>query len=275
MTIDMYAREWGSTGEPVILIHGLGAFSKPWKPLAEALAAKGRKVYAVDLLGFGESPAPPGFANTMAAQADAVRDFMALKGLAKADIVGHSMGGGIALRLAEQAGKSGWPGIGKLVLLAPVAFPTTLPLDLGAVEQAINAPGFNSAVYGPALVEIILAAGFADKKPGAVKPGQIIAYAEGLSTKEQIKALIAHAKTLTQVAVKEDDLKGIDARTLIVWGKNDTFVGPSDGEKLKNAINNGKAVGNASLEWIENCGHFPQDEQFDKTEALVTNFLKT
>ena len=65
----MHAEELGA-GPPVVLVHGLGAYSISWKETALALSSK-YSTYAVDLLGFGKSPAPAGFAYTAKAQADA------------------------------------------------------------------------------------------------------------------------------------------------------------------------------------------------------------
>src|SRR3712207_4455805 len=108
----MYFEKQGS-GPPVVLVHGLGAYSFSWRNTVAALKAD-YTTYAVDLLGFGQSPSP-GFPSTMAAQADAVSTFIKAQGLVNPILIGHSMGGGISLRVAEQAGKGGQPTIRKMV----------------------------------------------------------------------------------------------------------------------------------------------------------------
>src|SRR3954470_7639326 len=140
----MFFEKQGS-GPPVVLVHGLGAYSFSWRDTVAALKGS-YTTYAVDLLGFGQSPAPPGFPNTMAAQADAVSAFIKAQSLVDPILIGHSMGGGISLRIAEQAGKSGQPNLKKMVLAAPVAYsPPKLALgpDLGNLSKLLALPDFD------------------------------------------------------------------------------------------------------------------------------------
>src|SRR4051812_33694936 len=94
------------SGAAVVLIHGLGASLFSWRDTVEALSPR-FTTYAVDLLGFGESPAPAGFACTAEAQAQEVAKFMTAQGLSNPIIIGHSMGGSVCLYLAQRAGQSG------------------------------------------------------------------------------------------------------------------------------------------------------------------------
>jgi pimeloyl-ACP methyl ester carboxylesterase len=89
-------------GKPVVMIHGLGGRAEDWLALIPALTRSGYKVYAPDLLGFGRS-ARPDVDYSIALQTDVIRQFMDSQKLQLADVVGWSMGGWIALRLAEQS----------------------------------------------------------------------------------------------------------------------------------------------------------------------------
>ena len=87
-------------GVPIVLIHGFGGDLNNWQFNQEALAAA-RPTYAIDLPGHGGSSKELGAGHVhVGALAGAVVDFMDAKGIAKAHLVGHSLGGAIALDLA-------------------------------------------------------------------------------------------------------------------------------------------------------------------------------
>jgi pyruvate dehydrogenase E2 component (dihydrolipoamide acetyltransferase) len=91
-------------GVPIVFIHGFGGDLNNWQFNQEALAA-GRATYALDLPGHGGSTKDLGAGPVdVTALADAVLDFMDAKGIAKAHLVGHSLGGAIALHLALSHG---------------------------------------------------------------------------------------------------------------------------------------------------------------------------
>jgi pimeloyl-ACP methyl ester carboxylesterase len=88
-------------GEPLLLIHPLGAEIVVWEPVLERLAA-GRDVIAVDMPGFGGSPPlPDGVAPTPQALASAVGRFLDTLGLDRVHVAGNSLGGWVALELAR------------------------------------------------------------------------------------------------------------------------------------------------------------------------------
>ncbi|MGP3918469.1 alpha/beta fold hydrolase [Nonomuraea sp. 10N515B] len=95
------AYERRGTGEPVVLLHGLGSNRQAWDAVVPLLTAE-RDVITVDLPGFGESPdlpdGQPRDLTTVVAEMGAV--FSAL-GLERPHVVGHSLGGLIALRLGQ------------------------------------------------------------------------------------------------------------------------------------------------------------------------------
>jgi pimeloyl-ACP methyl ester carboxylesterase len=92
--------ERAGAGEPLVLIHGLGADRHVWNPVLDAVATE-RDVLAIDLPGFGESPslnggaepAPPALAKRVAAE-------LAALGLERPHVAGNSLGGWVALELA-------------------------------------------------------------------------------------------------------------------------------------------------------------------------------
>ncbi len=87
--------------EPLLLLHGLGASRSVWDPVVPTLAYE-REVIALDLPGFGDAPSlPDGVEPTALALAEAVRAELAARGIERADVVGNSLGGWVALELGR------------------------------------------------------------------------------------------------------------------------------------------------------------------------------
>src|ERR1700710_2031066 len=88
------------TGPAIVLIHGIPSSLRTWDGVFEALASH-HTVLAPDMLGHGRSGKPRGD-YSLGAYASGVRDLMALLDIDSATIVGHSLGGGIAMQFAYQ-----------------------------------------------------------------------------------------------------------------------------------------------------------------------------
>lgn len=87
-------------GEVLLLIHGMGGDSSSWRALVPILSKKYR-VIAPDLLGHGQSDKPRGD-YSLGAFAVCLRDLLDALGIAKATVIGHSLGGGVAMQFAHQ-----------------------------------------------------------------------------------------------------------------------------------------------------------------------------
>src|SRR5437868_8684676 len=88
------------SGPPVVLIHGMVNSSKHWEGVARRLATD-YTVIAPDLIGHGDSATPRGD-YSLGAHAAVIRDLLAVIGIERATIVGHSLGGGIAMQFFYQ-----------------------------------------------------------------------------------------------------------------------------------------------------------------------------
>jgi len=88
------------SGEPLVLVHGIGHRLQAWQPVLDRLAAH-HEVLALDLPGFGGSPVPPaGMPPDMPATVALLAEFLAGEGLDRPHVAGYSLGGAIALELA-------------------------------------------------------------------------------------------------------------------------------------------------------------------------------
>src|SRR5882724_554784 len=88
------------TGPPVVLIHGMINSSRHWEEVALRLAHT-HTVIAPDLIGHGDSATPRGD-YSLGAHAASIRDLLAAMGIGRATIVGHSLGGGVAMQFFYQ-----------------------------------------------------------------------------------------------------------------------------------------------------------------------------
>ncbi|WP_024298194.1 alpha/beta fold hydrolase [Methylomicrobium lacus] len=114
---------------PLIILHGFFASSRNWKFIAEKLAAS-RRVFLLDLRNHGASPHHP--LMDYPAMAEDVRQFMRQRGLTRASLLGHSMGGKVAMWLALNAPDM----IDKLIIadIAPVAYSHSFENTLSALK---------------------------------------------------------------------------------------------------------------------------------------------
>jgi pimeloyl-ACP methyl ester carboxylesterase len=90
----------GNNGHHLIMLHGWGQNLQSLQPMGELLANRSQ-VHLIDLPGFGKSPPPPEDWDTTQ-YADRIYQYMEAEGIESADILGHSFGGRVSLRLAHQ-----------------------------------------------------------------------------------------------------------------------------------------------------------------------------
>lgn len=230
-TSRVYYQEVGS-GFPVILIHGLSGSGRWWqkniRPLSERF-----HVYIVDLIGFGRSRGKQGFVLQEAA-AHLTRWMDELE-LETVHVVGHSLGGVIALDLAAVCPDR----VERLVLVEPAL----IDADLSTIEHV---RGFLRALWHlpvsflPLLVQDAWRAG-------------------------PVSILQAARELLTTDAVSR--LRRIQAPTLVVWGEYDTAVPRDVGRTLV------REIPSSRLEVISGAGHNPMWDRSEAFNQIVLNFL--
>jgi 4,5:9,10-diseco-3-hydroxy-5,9,17-trioxoandrosta-1(10),2-diene-4-oate hydrolase len=212
----------GDRGTPLVLIHGIGASVEDWIFNIHALAEQHR-VYALDLVGFGHSDKPAA-QYTATYQAQFVKDFMEAQNIDHANLIGHSMGGGIALQfvihfphMVQKLVLLDSAGLGKELYL-PFRL-CTLPLLgewLTRPSRKGTAQLLNDAVYDPALVtDDWVELGYQlSALPGA--QGSILsALRSGCNLRGMRDDVVRDIV---------DNLAGITAPTLIIWGQQDAII---------------------------------------------------
>jgi pimeloyl-ACP methyl ester carboxylesterase len=255
-------------GPVVGLIHGITSTSECWRRVIPRLAER-HTVIAPDLLGHGGSAKPQGD-YSLGAYASGIRDLMGLLGFESGTVVGHSLGGGIALQFAYQFPEyterlvlisSG--GLGREVhpLLRAASLPgAELVLPLLARDWSVRA---GEAVSG-ALGRLGLRAGsdlgeFARGYASLADPGAREAF---LHT---VRAVIGPAGQ--RVSALDRLYLAEDLPTLIVWGSEDPIIPAEHGRAAHELIPGSRLVE------IEGAGHWPQLDEPERLVEAIAGFV--
>lgn len=140
-------------GSPVLLLHGLFGAARNWGGIQKRLAQRHR-VVAPDLRNHGESPHAPG---DYAAMAEDLAELVAARGLRAPAVLGHSMGGKVAMALALRHGGM----VGRLIVadIAPVKYPPTMRAYLAAMRAIPLREGLTRKEADAALAPTVPEAG--------------------------------------------------------------------------------------------------------------------
>jgi len=236
----------GSADNAVILIHGFGGDLDNWLFNADALA-EGATVYALDLPGHGQSAKAVGDP-TVGGLAKAVLGFMDALKIGKAHLVGHSLGGAIAMEVARSA-----KGRARSVTLIASA-------GLGPDINMAYIDGFISSSSRRDL-KPVLENLFAD---GALVSRQMV------DDLLKYKRLDGVGEALTalkngvfpagkQAAILADALKSSGVPALVIWGAEDKIIPAA----------HAKGASGANVEIIEGAGHMVQMEQAGRVNGLI------
>ena len=239
----------GEGGETVLLIHGFGGDLDNWLFNLDALAAEST-VVALDLPGHGPSPTPipdP----TVPGLAAAVRDFMDAAEVETAHLVGHSLGGAIALALAATVAPER---VRSVTLVCPAG--------LGPDINREYIDGFVSSASRRQL-KPVLESLFAD--PGLVNRSLVdgvLKYKRLDGVTESLEALAGGVfPGGAQAWVEPEAIAGLDVPVLVVWGAEDRIVPAAHAD----------AAAGAAVEIVEGAGHMVQMEAApQRFNALVT-----
>jgi pimeloyl-ACP methyl ester carboxylesterase len=256
-------------GEAVILLHGIAGSFDTWN---EVLPALGKKCYAIapDLLGHGRSAKPRGD-YSLGAYATGVRDLMEALEIPSATIVGHSLGGGIAMQFAYQFPKR----CRRLVLvdsggLGPEVTPflraATLP-GAGLVVSAITSE--RARMAGRAAWRRLQQAGVGYRQSARSIANHLFSLQDAAAR----RAFVATARSVIDWRGQRVDatdrlyLAG-HLPTMIVWGRRDRFIPIRHGAAAHGMIPGSR------FEVFEEAGHFPHEEEPERFSQLLLEFIE-
>jgi pimeloyl-ACP methyl ester carboxylesterase len=271
-TVHGYRRAFvhAGRGPALLLIHGIGDSSQTWRDLIPLLA-RDFTVIAPDLLGHGKSDKPRAD-YAVAAYACGMRDLLSVLDIEEVTVIGHSLGGGVAMQFAYQFPErcqrlvlvsSG--GVGRdvhamLRLVATPAADVLLPLI----------PTLPARVLGRAAVAILGWSGTKIGRDASDLLRGFDALSDGFSRSAFLRTLRAVVDHHGQVVTMLDRCylaQGMP--TLLVWGAGDGVI-PVGHAHIAHA-----AMPGSRLEIFENAGHFPHHADPERFVSVLRDFLAT
>jgi pimeloyl-ACP methyl ester carboxylesterase len=258
------------SGPPVVLIHGMVNSSRHWRDVALRLADR-HTVIAPDLIGHGDSATPRGD-YSLGAHAAAIRDLLTAIGIESATVVGHSLGGGVAMQYfwqfphrVERLALVSSGGLGREVspLLRGAALPgAALGLRLAAhpfvldrlerVADRLRARSSDRGVYLRAIVRAMRPLG---------QPGAREAFLQTLRAVIDIRG--QRVSALDRLYLLGP------VPTLIVWGERDHTIPVDHGRSAHESIPHSR------FETLPRAAHFPNLEDPEGLAGVLGQWIAT
>lgn len=286
--IETRVLELEGAGDPFVLFHGWSDSADTWRHVLALLARHDRRAIAVDLPGFGTAgpladgpmlPQLDAFAQEAVAYAGAdigrARPRAAHRGARaprgrrrhgrKAIVVGNSLGGCVALRLAQQRTVGGIR-VARVVALAPAGLEMAPWFRIVEHDPVVrNLLALPVPLPGRALQEVVgrVYGALAFAHPRAIEPGVARAFARHHPDRAAVARLLASGRRLLPELRDCFELSAIDCPVQLIWGDRDRMVYASGAERVL------REVADARLELLEDTGHCPQIERCERVVELL------
>lgn len=239
--------------DPVLYLHGMGGAGK-WEACHMALGTTAM-TYLPQLPGWREGK-PPESLQSVADYASLVMELMDALELERATLVGHSIGGWIGLKAASRAPER----VSRMIMAGPMGLdvPGAASPDLAGLDQE----AFATAVFAKlGLIATAQSYGFGAEWENVRRGPEFERQWKGRGLVVELVKEGSSDPEMTSM------LPSIQAKTLLVWGKQDGLAPVEQGEALRSALPNAK------LNVIENCGHLPMAEKPETFNRLIRDFL--
>jgi pimeloyl-ACP methyl ester carboxylesterase len=257
------------SGPAVVLIHGMLNSSSHWQSVALDLA-RDHTVLAPDLIGHGDSAAPRGD-YSLGAHAASIRDLMTAVGIERASIVGHSLGGGVAMQFFYQFPQR----VERLALISSGG----LGREVSPMLRTAALPGFSgllSMTIRPRLLAALTDTGHRLRRRGLTAGVYLQAIARALRPLENADARQAFLQTLRSVIdVRGQRVSATDRLylletmpTMIVWGERDNTIPLAHGRLAH------EAIPRSFFSTLPNAAHFPHLEDPEGLSRLLREFIR-
>jgi len=264
--IPFHVETSGRGTRDVVLLHGFGTSGHTWNGWLPRLSEVSR-VHVVDLKGFGAAPKPDDGRYSPLDQATALVDWIRRGDLRRVILVGHSLGGGVALLTALKLNGSEPDRIAGLALLAGIAYPQPVSRYLRLLGRPRLGPLLLRLLPKRPLMRVALRMAYHPSHP--VSESRVDAYTTPLRTVAGRRALSRSASSLWAPEMAEviQSYDRISVPCLLIWGDTDRVVPLWVGKRLASEIPR------ARLEILEKCGHMPQEEDPDASLDHLLGFM--
>ena len=252
--------EHGS-GSPLVLLHGMFMDHSTWDGVVRVLSKSYRTV-APDLPGFGDSEKPPNsrYPYGVPAFAEAVADLYAGLELGRCAVVGHALGGAVALTLASQHPEL----VSRLVLIDALCYPVPQVLRRRMVTSPVLGTLLFKQLMGKTAFRMLVRRSMLSSRSSS-KDG-FDHYYRVFNTPAARGSALATMRSMLDTRALVAQTSKVSAPTLVVWGRRDRLYPAGFGQRLSREI---RGAGFALLD----AGHAPQEEQPDALAAVIESFL--
>ncbi len=256
------------TDGAIVLLHDIVSSASAWDAVLPQLASLGRAVYAIDMLGYGQSAHPWPADTSPWGQADVLNFLLRELNLTNVLLIGHGLGGGVAQILATRLFREH---VAALVLVDSIcyldAFAENWPLPDMKKRQDFDAPKHTE-------VEDLMHDLRATLPSAVVDTNRfdnvLNGYIEPWNSELGKEVLLQHIRLLVPWYVNSvsSDLKTLGKPTLIVWGTDDQQIPVLYGQRLHHDIPESQLV------IVPNAGHFVMFDAADAVASALLNFVR-
>lgn len=258
------------SGPAILFVHGLMGSRLTWSDQCRRLDADHR-VLAPDLFGHGESAKPLGD-YSLGAHAASLRDLLDALGLDSVCVVGHSLGGGIAMQLAYLFPER----VDRLVLVSSGG----LGRELNPLLRAATLPGSEFVLpvlasgwvhdVGDSALRLWSRVGLPTVSPGSTEAWRSLATLADGATR---RAFLATSRSVIdpggQTVSARNRLAGLRSRAvLLVWGERDRMIPSSHIEAARAELPHNRVA------MLSRSGHFPHLDEPDAFAAVLSEFVR-
>ena len=258
------------TGTPLVMLHGVGSSAQGWDAAARILSGRGIGVLSIDLPGHGESGKGPGD-YSLGSLASAVRDLLDHLGLNRVVLVGHSLGGGVALQFHYQYPRY----VAGLVLVSSGG----LGRDANMILRLASLPGSGLVMKAGlnertmTMLETVRAQVRRWGRRPDFLPDRVMDRIDRLSAAEGRDSFLATLRSVVdhtgqRVSALEKLHLSNAVPVLIVWGRRDSIIPVAHGERAHEVLDS------STLIVFEDAGHEPHRKDPARFADAVQGWLR-